>query len=123
MPYKDPDAKRAYQRQWLAGRRAMFLDGRVCVDCGAAENLEFDHVDPQQKVSHRIWTWPLSRIVEELAKCVVRCGPCHDERHARERRAPCGTASAYRRGCRCQPCRVAHRDDQRRRRLLRGATT
>jgi hypothetical protein len=28
-------------------------------------------------------------------------------------KAPCGTANAYKRGCRCDECRTAHRDDQR----------
>lgn len=33
-----------------------------------------------------------------------------------ERQPPCGTAAAYKRGCRCEPCRGAKRDEQAERR-------
>lgn len=121
MPYKDVATRRAYARDWRNRRRALFMDGQVCSQCGATEDLEFHHVDPAQKITHRLWGWRLDRIVEELAKCVVLCGPCHDELHSAERRLPCGTDAAYGRGCRCQECRVAHSDANRRSRLLRGA--
>lgn len=46
----------------------------------------------------------------------VRCKACHDRRRA----AVCGTASRYKRGCRCDACRRANtewqRDYQRRQR-------
>jgi hypothetical protein len=40
-------------------------------------NLDVDHVDANSKVTHRIWSWSDSRRAAELAKCVVRCEPCH----------------------------------------------
>lgn len=39
-----------------------------------------DHIDPKEKVSHRIWSWSWERIAIETAKCVVRCTPCHREK-------------------------------------------
>jgi 5-methylcytosine-specific restriction endonuclease McrA len=78
VPYKDPAAQSAYQTAWVASRRKAWFDEHPCVDCGTAEGLELDHVDPAQKVSHRIWSWSAERREGELAKCVSRCTPCHD---------------------------------------------
>jgi hypothetical protein len=82
--------------------------GKFCATCGAVSDLEIHHLDRTTKVSHRIWSWSKSRIEEELVKCEWLCGTCHDEHHSAERRAVCGTNSAYTRGCHCQACREAH---------------
>ena len=72
------EEQRKYQREWLAKRRAdWFAENGPCVDCGSWNELELDHVKPSQKVEHRIWSWKQSRRDAELAKCVVRCCPCH----------------------------------------------
>lgn len=80
VPYADPDRQREYQRIWRAHRRAEWFEGKVCVDCGGSRNLEVDHVDASRKVSHRIWSWTAKRRNAELAKCVVRCKPCHRQK-------------------------------------------
>ncbi|MEL6890840.1 MAG: DUF222 domain-containing protein [Actinomycetota bacterium] len=49
---------------------------RACVDCGASELLEFDHVPDFTVTGHTV--------VEELE---LRCAPCHRRRHAAPRRA------------------------------------
>lgn len=77
MPYKDPAQQQRYQREWIAQRRAEWFQGKSCVDCNATTDLQIDHVDPQVKVSHRIWSWSRSRREAELVKCVVRCSSCH----------------------------------------------
>ena len=61
-----------------------------CIDCGfRADNpakLDFDHV-AGEKISclsdmiAKDWSWP--KIAAEIAKCVVRCKPCHRGRHHR----------------------------------------
>lgn len=68
---------RQYQREWIARRRATWFKGKVCVDCGSVERLEIDHVDPETKIANSIWSWSEARRNAELAKCVVRCRPCH----------------------------------------------
>lgn len=85
MPYSDPDRQREYQAQWRAKRRAAWFEGRRCLDCGSREDLTLDHVDPKTKVSHKIWSWSRARREAELAKCVVRCLPCHRKKTARYR--------------------------------------
>lgn len=102
MPYSDPERQRRYQRQQVAANRAAFLAGKACVDCGSTAALEVDHLDPAAKESHRIWSWSKAHREAELAKCVVRCRACHQERHAVERRSH--GAGGYKRGCRCEVC-------------------
>ncbi len=46
---------------------------RVCVDCGAATLLEYDHVPDFAQTGHTV--------VEELQ---LRCAPCHQRRHEQE---------------------------------------
>lgn len=119
MPYKDLAQQREYQRQWMANQRAVFFAGKSCVDCGSAEDLELDHLDKTTKADHRVWSWSSKRRQAELEKCVVRCDACHNERHAAERRQDHGVG-AYKRGCRCQVCRDAKAEKERRWRERRG---
>lgn len=111
MPYKDPEKQRAYMREWTATRRRnWFAENGPCVDCESWEYLEIDHLDPTQKVSHRIWSWTESRRNKELAKCVVRCVKCHRGKNGRHQpvRSLHGTRNRYDRyGCRCELCSEA----------------
>jgi 5-methylcytosine-specific restriction endonuclease McrA len=84
MPYKDPARKREYMREWIARRRAEWFAGKVCALCGSRENLELDHIDPAQKVSHRIWSWSGERRNQELAKCRPLCRSCHKPKSVTE---------------------------------------
>lgn len=78
MPYSDPQKQREYQRQWVAARRSNWIaENGPCTDCGTWDDLEIDHIDARTKVDHRIWSWSVERRETELAKCVVRCDPCH----------------------------------------------
>lgn len=105
---KDPVAKRAYQLARHQARRAGWFADKECVHCGGRQNLQLHHVDPKEKDSHRIWSWSEERFQNEAAKCIVLCDPCHRELHAAARRYPCGTDARYQRGCRCDACRAAH---------------
>lgn len=113
MPYKDPAVQREYARTWAANRRRKYTAGMSCVDCGSTANLEMDHRDPAEKVSHRIWTWTESKLLVELAKCEPRCRGCHQARHNVDSPQH-GTEYRYRRGCRCDECRAANTDKARR---------
>ncbi len=73
MPYKDKAKRKEYARLWMAQRRLEFFVDKCCVICGSIEDLELDHKDPTQKVTHRIWSWSLKRRETELAKCQVLC--------------------------------------------------
>lgn len=71
------DRKRAYQREWVAKRRAEYFADKCCARCSSTENMELDHIDPRQKVSNSIWSWSAERRNIELAKCQILCRPCH----------------------------------------------
>lgn len=119
MGYKDKEKQREYQRRWVQKRRQDWLDENgPCVRCGSTEDLEVDHIDPDQKISHRIWSWSNSRRNEELEKCQVLCSDCHKKKtrawHLSNGKH--GTRTMYdNHGCRCDDC-VAEASFQRQRR-------
>ena len=109
--------KRKRQREWAAARRQSWLDEHgPCIKCGSCSDLEIDHIDPTQKVNHRVFSWRKERRDAELAKCQVLCRLCHKEK-TKEDLKTCrvyptirhihGTTTEYRRGCRCAPCVAA----------------
>lgn len=77
MPFKDQEKKREYDRVWQAKRRFEWFSDKFCIVCGSTESLELDHIDPIQKVTHRIWSWSSKRRETELNKCQVLCETCH----------------------------------------------
>ncbi len=68
---------RKYQKRWISNRRKSFFKGKKCNWCGAAENLELDHIDSSKKVTHRIWSWCEERRSHEISKCQILCKSCH----------------------------------------------
>ena len=104
MPFRDREALRAYQRAWIARRRAEWLADKCCVACGSTDDLEVHHRDRNEKVTHRVWSWSRERREAELAKCEVRCRLCHFAEHGFH-----GTAQRYASGCTCAACLTASR--------------
>ena len=119
MPYADREKQKAYQREWKARRRADWFRGKECARCGSTEGLELDHVDPRQKVNHKVWSWSSEKRGAELAKCQALCGPCHkaktkEQLHITNGYTPRlhGERRTYNAGCRCPLCREAQRKYQ-----------
>ena len=121
MPYKDKAQLRDYQNDWKKKRREQWLAANgPCAWCGSADDLEVDHIDPSQKVTHRIWTYSDERRAAELAKCQVLCKRCNQFKNETLllRFAYHGSATMYKRhGCRCDRCRTYKRMDARRYRV------
>jgi len=107
MGYKDPVKQREYTRKWMAARRKAWLDENgPCVRCGSSDQLEVDHIDPSQKITHNVWSWTKEKRDVELAKCQVLCSDCHKQKTRDEGpQAQHGTNHMYDKGCRCEPCR------------------
>lgn len=127
MPILDPVKRKAYNRAWMAARRAAFFLGRSCVLCGATERLELDHIDPKCKTTNAIWSWSQERREAELTKCQVLCRSCHRLKTNREnslrysKPIQHGTARGYKnRGCRCSECWAACKAWRKQRKLVRG---
>lgn len=105
MAHTKETRKRAYEK--IKTRRAEFLKGKKC-PCGSEEKLNIHHINPSEKVDHKVWSWKKERMDAELAKCTVLCEKCHVELHAKERRDGDihGSVSSYsKHGCRCSKCR------------------
>jgi hypothetical protein len=71
-----------YQKNWVKQRRLNFFNNKSCVQCGSAEKLELDHIDPSKKITHRIWSRNEKFRNEELSKCQVLCEKCHKQKTA-----------------------------------------
>lgn len=88
MSYLDREMQRAYQREWMRRRRRLwFAANGPCRECGSWDRLELDHIDPEKKVHHAIWSWSLQKRSAELAKCQVLCHGCHRAKTNADRRA------------------------------------
>lgn len=67
-----------YQNQWVANRRAKWLqENGLCKVCGSPDNLQMDHIDPKNKITHKVWSRNEEFRSIELKKCQVLCVKCH----------------------------------------------
>ncbi len=75
---------REYAKKWYHARRAEYvaLLGGKCAQCGAAEQLQFDHKDRSTKrfAIGKLFTKSQDVVREELKKCQLLCFPCHIEK-------------------------------------------
>jgi 5-methylcytosine-specific restriction endonuclease McrA len=113
MAIKDKDQYNAYMREYLAqkyyNRRVMFIAelGGVCVKCGTSEELEFDHVIPEEKsftIAKKLGGAPEAVIRAELQKCQLLCIPCHKSKTVKSVSVAHGEGKTGVRNCRCELC-------------------
>lgn len=72
-------------RAFLKGYKAF----AGCVDCGETnpELLDFDHVRGKKKFKVGVnANFSFKKVLKEIAKCEIRCKPCHRARHKRDGR-------------------------------------
>lgn len=86
MPYKDKEQHRLYRLARTA-KHTEFLRAykveRGCADCGwngHHAGLEFDHLSDKTANISCMRNYSMKRILEEVAKCEVVCGTCHNLR-------------------------------------------
>lgn len=105
VPYYTAKAARA--REVLRARNyerlIAYLRSHACVDCGESDVrvLQFDHLDRATKrgdISRLLKDHPWKLVLDEIAKCVVRCGNCHRRKTLRELRAHGGQERAVQEG-------------------------
>lgn len=82
--------------------------GGCCVDCGATEDLEFDHINPETKAFNILQGWGFAeeRLIEELKKCQLLCSICHDIKTATDNSVPHGGGKSGKRNCKCVDCKL-----------------
>jgi 5-methylcytosine-specific restriction endonuclease McrA len=119
MGYNERDYQREKARTRIAKARELL--GGKCVECGAEENLQFDHINPNTKVAKIsvIANWAWDRFLSEVEKCQLLCQDCHTAKTMVDlgrKRSEHGTRNKYRVGCRCDLCKKANTDDCRQRR-------
>ena len=114
MPCATIEEQRRYQREWLQRRRLAWLDAHgPCAKCGSDVDMEVDHIDPALKVDHKVWSWTEERRAEELEKCQVLCGKCHDAKTAEQRRARIRHGHTHDvRRLRLSMCRMPHMEER-----------
>ena len=111
--WNDKNFRRAYNKNYYYKRRQKLYDylGGRCVVCGSVEELEFDHIDPNQKAYDIGKNMSLDSIKDELDKCQLLCNTCHIKKtNADKQPFTHGTYYAWmRRKCPCNECLVAKR--------------
>lgn len=65
-----------------------YLLEHPCIDCGEKDPivLDFDHKDGKQKFKNisEMMCYSLTKIIEEINKCEVRCSNCHRRKTAKQ---------------------------------------
>jgi len=117
---------REYYNGRRRARRLEFINllGGACAVCGSKDNLHFDHINPKKK-EFRIsknWDAPKAVMLKELKKCQLLCNKCHRDKSFKNqefgRESKHGTLWRYKNyNCRCDKCRKAVSDYNRRRRI------
>lgn len=76
-----PTEHNRYLIERAAKFRKDFTPIGECENCGATENLEWDHIDPSTKVANVGAMvgcgYSRKKIIAEIAKCRILCGHCN----------------------------------------------
>lgn len=92
MAVRDKAKYNAYMREYVLARyhrrRLEWVEvkGGRCVQCGATDNLEFDHIDAATKSAtiSKLWSMNDEIIEAELEKCQLLCHDHHMEKSKRD---------------------------------------
>lgn len=87
MPAKDyNNYMREYMLRRYYRRRGEAIEklGGQCKSCGTTDDLEFDHIDPDQKeysIAKIFTSGSEGKVQAEVAKCQLLCTDCHKKKH------------------------------------------
>lgn len=99
-----------YMKKRYAIRRAeaIKLLGGKCSKCNSEKDIEFHHIDREEKefTIANASSFSETRWQSEISKCQLLCKTCHIEEHRIIN--PCGTAKKYWQGCKCADCKAAY---------------
>lgn len=113
MP-SSPEKHREITKERNRRNRENYFLNKFCARCGSFSNLELDHINPEEKETHRIWSWSEERRLVELAKCQVLCNSCHKNKTSLQKKDPkftgCTDRKTYTALCKCEKCRKSQRE-------------
>jgi hypothetical protein len=83
------EKNKQYLNERYKKQREFFKEflGSECAKCRSVENLQFDHINPKEKLFNVGRLWPnkdIPKVLEELKKCQLLCESCHIEKSAKE---------------------------------------
>ncbi|BCO56145.1 hypothetical protein MINTM005_13890 [Mycobacterium intracellulare] len=108
----DAEYHRNYYHQVRRPKVVAYLGDR-CEECGSTDDLQFDHVEREQKSFNINENLTLNDTVrKELDKCQLLCRPCHEAKTGREN-TRCNHGSMHEwmhKKCGCDVCLSARRE-------------
>lgn len=98
-----------YHINYYTKRRKLLLDylGDKCKKCGSVDNLQFDHINKDEKSFNIKNNLTLNeKVKNELDKCQLLCQKCHIEKTAKENSGfKHGTRYSWlKKKCECEEC-------------------
>lgn len=107
-------AQKRKERRHQRKQRFLQMLGGKCAHCGSVENLEFDHIDPNNKQFKITKFIDLSdnNLLLEVGKCQLLCDKCHQKKTFENQEygevSDHGTIWRYKKyKCRCPLCQEA----------------
>lgn len=97
--------KRYHKRR----QEALEILGGRCAQCDSTQNLEIDHIKPENKKIEigKNLNGNKELIFNELKVCQLLCNSCHVEKSATEKSAEHGGGLSGKKNCKCLPCKTA----------------
>lgn len=106
----DNQYMRDYMLKRYHNRRKTAIEqlGGKCVSCGSKEELEVDHINPQDKkfCLSKLWSVNEKTYQEELSKCQLLCKVCHNNKTTKEKSVEHGGGASGKRNCKCSLCKA-----------------
>lgn len=122
MPNKDKKQYNAYMKKYMLERyntrRNLAIQklGGKCVRCCSTKELQFDHINPEDKLFTiaKLSSINERQYWEEVDKCQLLCIECHkaktiSDMGMKQAKGNHGTISSYR-YCKCSLCKKAKSD-------------
>lgn len=102
--YMNEYMKRRYKQR---KEKAILLLGGKCLECGTTEDLQFDHINPDEKSFNisKMWSISEARFLKELSKCQLLCELHHLNKTLGEISVPHGGGLTGKRNCYCDLCK------------------